>query len=831
MPPPPLATRKRLSAAGASQSAVRVEGIDWWLDVQYRSKKFSGKVAIRFEGAPDPLIVDSSRLEIISATLDGRPVEFREDPVRGELIVEGVSAGPHRLEIAYRGQAETEGLMGFYAAPAGSAYVLTSMLFPTGSRRLLPTFEAPTVKTVYRLVLSVDPDVIAVFNTAPVAEATDGGRKVITYAPTPPMSAYLLFLGVGPFDTLTVPGGRWSVTVAASPGRANAGRYAAERATELIAAYEEYYGVPYPLPKLDLVALENFWAGGMENWGAIAFRESAVLIDPSTTVRERRVNLLILAHEIAHQWFGDLVTPAAWDDFWLNESFATFVGHQVVARKYPSTQPWNYFMLRYYTLALDQDSAATPRPVKTPVPSPEQLNEIADEITYGKGAAVLRMIEAFLGEATFRNGLSRYLHRYRFANARAEDLWGALDEVSDQPVSRIMAAWITRPGYPVVRAAWSNGTLTLQQDRFRASGECSSETWPIPLRIGTATGEERRLFESPSVEIPAVTPRGLRINPDRTGFLRVLYDDRLFDERVEGFSSLSPIDQATLTDDTVAFVYARMNPIDRVLRLLRAAETSSEELTVSCFVSVLNDLRVPLHDDPEFAAADRGFLRAQIARVGIDRRVAEDESDQLLREAVADSLVRADPTFAREMADRFPAIDRAVPEIRPAIALGFASANESEAFDPLVERLRSSVLESDRMQLLGALSGFQDPDPLRRALALVPSPGVTTAGAFGLFVGMMFNPRSGGPFFDWYRERSADIAKWWGGTPLLGTVLEMMLPTVPTDLASTVEQYFREHPPADVHAALERGLENMQLRARLRQDWIHSAPNRVPILP
>ena len=818
------ASRKRLSAPGASHSTVQVEGIDWWLDVRYHEKKFSGTVAILFEGAPDPLTVDSSGLEILSATLDGRPVAVRADPAHGELIVEGVTKERHRLEIAYRGQAETEGLMGFYTAPAGPAYVLTSMLFPTGSRRLLPTFEAPTVKTVYRLVLSIDPDVVAVFNTHPVAEVTEGGRRVITYAPTPPMSAYLLFLGVGPFDTLTLPGGRWSVTVAASPGRASAGRYAAERAIELIAAYEEFYGVPYPLPKLDLVALENFWAGGMENWGAIAFRESAVLVDPSTTVRDRRVNLLILAHEIAHQWFGDLVTPAAWDDFWLNESFATFVGHQVVARKYPSTQPWNYFMLRYYALALDQDSSAVPRPVKTPVASPEQLNEISDEITYGKGAAVLRMIEAYLGETTFRKGLSRYLHRYRFANARAEDLWGALDEVSDQPVSRIMASWITRPGYPVIRAAWSNGTLTLQQERFRASGERSSETWPIPLRIGTARGEERRLFESPSLEIPLAAPHGLRINPERTGFLRVLYDDRLFDERVAEFGTLSPIDQATLTDDTVAFVYARLNPIDRFLRLLRAAEPSAEELTITCCVSVLNDLGIPLHDDPKFAAAGRSFLRAQIARVGIDRRPSESESDQLVREAVSDALVRADPSFAREMGDRFPEFDRAVPEIRPAIALGFASVHGSGAFDPLVEWLRSSKLESDRMQFLRALSGFQEPAQLRRALALIPSPGVTTAGAFGLFVGMISNPRSGRPFFDWYCERSTDIAKWWAGTPLLGTVLEMMLPTVPPELAPTVEQYFREHPPGEVHAGLGRGIENMRLRARLRRDLVPTTP-------
>jgi len=803
---------------------VRVEGIDWWLDVQYREKRFSGKVAIRFEGAPDPLIVDSAQLEIASATLDGNPVRFREDPAIGGLIFEGVSAERHRLEIVYRGQADTEGLVGFYAAPAGPRYVLTSMLFPTGSRRLLPTFEAPTVKTVYRLVLGIDPDVTAVFNTAPVSEAMEGGRRVITYAPTPPMSAYLLYLGVGPFDKLSVPGERWSVTVAASPGRASAGRYAAERATELIAAYEDYYGVPYPLPKLDLVALENFWAGGMENWGAIAFRESAVLVDPTTTVLEQRTNLLVLAHEIAHQWFGDLVTPAAWDDFWLNESFATFAGYQVVARNYPSNRPWNHYMLRYYEPGLDEDAGPVARPVKTPVASLEQLNEITDEITYGKGAAVLRMIESYLGEATFRKGISRYLNRYRYANAHAEELWGALDEVSDRPVSDIMASWITRPGHPVVHAAWSNGTLTLRQERFRTSGERSSETWPIPLRVLSSHAEERLLFGGPAVELPLATSRGLRVNPDRTAFVRVLYDDRLFDERLEEFGSLSPIDQATLALDTVAFVYAGKNPIDRFLRLLRAAASSTEELTVVSVVSALNDFRIPLHDVPTFAEADRTFLRAQTARLGIDRAPAEDESDHLVREVVTGACVRADPSFARELAARFPDIDRAAPELRPAIALGFASDRGPEAFEPLVARLRSEVLEGDRMQLLRALGGFREPGLLRRALDLIPSPGVTTAGALGLFVGLSFNPHGGRPFFDWYRERSADLTKWWAGTPLLGTVLQNLLPTVPGDLAPTVAQYFEEHPPSVGHAGMVRGIEEMHLRARLRRELVRPAP-------
>jgi len=797
---------------------VILRGVDWRLDVRYREKTFSGRVVLHFEETPDPLTVDASRLRIDSTLLDGRPVSFREDTARGTLTFSGFSAGPHLLEIAYRGAADPDALVGFYVAPAGKRYVLTTMFFPTGSRRLLPSFEHPSVKTVYRLVLTTDSDVTAVFNTAPISHRTEGDRQEITFAPTPPMSAYLLYLGVGPFDTIKVPGDPWSVTVAASPGRAYAGRYCAERASELVAAYEKYYGVPYPLPKLDLVALENFWAGAMENWGAIAFREDDVLVDPATTALERRVSLVVLAHETAHQWFGNLVTPADWDDFWLNESFATFASFSVVGRNYPSELAWNYFMARYLAPALQQDSLPSTRPVKTPVSSVDQLNEIVDDITYGKGAAVLRMVESYLGEDAFRAGLSQYLTKYRYANARAEDLWASLQEASAAPVSRIMAEWITRPGYPVIRARWSNGTLSLRQQRFRANGDCTAETWPILLRVSSPSGDVRRLFDSASTEVVLPSFRGLRINPGRTAFARTYYDEALFGHLLEEFESLSPIDQFSLATDTLAFVYAGMTPLSDYLRLVRVAMPVAAELPVHGIVDGLLDLASVLYDRREFSDVSRQFLSAQMARIGVDRRAGEAESSQLEREVVSAALVRTDPEFARELAVRVPEIDKVIPELRPSVSLAYAASGGPKAFDDLVERLRATLSEAARAQLLRALSGFVDPALLRRALDLVPGPVVPSASTLSLFRGMSMNPRSAQPFFDWYRERSSAIRPLWAGTPLLATVLESVLPPMGRELEEPVERYFREHPAPEARIGIERGLEKMRLRARLRRE-------------
>jgi tricorn protease interacting factor F2/3 len=796
---------------------MRVTGVDWWLDVRYREKSFAGKVSIGIEDVTDPLVVDSAGLAIESATLDGRAALYRLDSAKGTLEFPGVSGGPHRLEIVYRGAADPNSLVGLYVSPSGPEYCLTTMLFPTGSRRLLPSFEHPAVKTIYRLTLTVDPEVKVIFNTAPRAERSVDGRREWAFEPTPPMSAYLLYLGIGPFDTITIPGDRWSVTVAASPGRASAGRFCAERATELLAAYEEYYGVPYPLSKLDLVALENFWAGAMENWGAIAFREEAVLVDRTTSVRLRRLILEVLAHEIAHQWFGNLVTPAWWDDFWLNESFATFVGYRIVSRRYPSEDPWSDFLGRWVLPAFEQDSLPSAHPVHVPVDSPESLGESADAVTYGKGGAILRMIEAYLGEDTFRRGVSRYLSKHRYANARAEDLWTALSEVSDRPVGRVMSAWITRPGHPIVHAHWADGRLTLRQERFRADGVPSAGLWPIPLRISSPGGEATTLLEGPELTLPLASPEGLRIDPGRTAFSRTHYDASLFDRMVAEFPSMAPVDQWGLVVDSHAFVYAGLVPLEGFLALVRAGTPLTEDLPVRSIVASLSDLFGPLYDVPEFVATMRRFLRAQLQGVGLEALPSEPESRSMLRELLAGTLAGVDPEFARELAPRFAEFDRLAAELRWPVAVSFASAGGADAFDPLVARLRSTPRDSERAQMVLALAAFRDPALARKVLALIPSPGVTPSRALDLLGMMSANPAARRELFAWYRDGSTTLSEMWAGTPLQSLFLRMGLPRLGVDQAEEVERYFADHTPPEATQAVRQGLESLRLVMRLRR--------------
>lgn len=796
---------------------MRIASVDWWLDVRYHEKSFRGKVAIEVDGASDPLVVDAAQLTIEAATLDGRPVTFREDSVRGTLEFTGISAQPHHLEIAYRGNADPNSLVGMYVAPSGPGYVLTTMLFPTGSRRLLPSFEHPAVKTVYRLTLTVDPNVHVIFNTSPRTERPVDGRGELTYDPTPPMPAYLLYLGIGPFDTLAIPGDRWSVTVATSPGRAYAGRFSAERATELLAAYEAYYSAPYPLSKLDLVGLESFWAGAMENWGAIAFREDALLVDPTTSVRARRQVLIVLAHEIAHQWFGNLVTAAWWDDFWLNESFATFVGYRIVARLYPEEDPWTDFLLRWATPAFEEDARTASHPVHVPVDSPESLGENADAVTYGKGGAVLRMIESFLGEETFRRGVSDYLAEHQYANARSQDLWAALERASDRPVGRIMGEWIDRPGHPVIHAHWADGTLTLQQERFRADGAPSPGAWPIPLRIGSPEGEMIELFDGVERSFPLSTPRGLRIDPGRTAFARIHYDDALFASLAREFPSMTPLDQWGFVMDTHAFVYAQLAPLDRFLELVRAGGALEHDLPVRAMVDALSDLYGALYDEPLFAATVQQFLRTQLDRVGLVPLPDAPESHAVLREVLAGHLARIDPSFARELAPRFADFDQLPAELRGPVARCYAITEGPKAFAPLLARLRTTGRQSERVQMVQALGAFTDPALARQALSLITSSDVKPAVGVQLMVSTSMNPSTRRELFDWYREHAETLSDLWAGTPLHSICLRAIVPMMGIDQESEVNTYFGARTPSDARQAVEQGLESLRLVMRLRR--------------
>jgi tricorn protease interacting factor F2/3 len=380
-----------------------------------------------------------------------------------------------------------------------------------------------------------------------------------------------------------------------------------------------------------------------------------------------------------------------------------------------------------------------------------------------------------------------------------------------------MTEWITRPGYPIVHAHWADGQLTLRQERFRADGAASPGVWPIPLRVSSANGESMTLFEGREMTLAVSSPEGLRVDPGRTAFARVHYDDSLFDPIVAAFPSMAPIDQWGFVTDAHAFVYAELTPLARFLQLVRAGTSLTEDLPVRSIATAVSDLYRFLYDVPAFLATSRQFLRAQLRTVGLEARPNEPDSRGFLREQLATSLAWMDGDFARELSPRFAEFDQLSAELREPVAISYASEGGATAFDPLVARLRSTTRDSERVQLSHALAAFREPRLLRQALDLIPSPGVTPSGALDLLFAISANPVGGRELFDWYRGHTKALSEMWAGTPLLSIFLRGCLAGMGVDQEEDVERYFAEHTPPDAIMAVQQGLETLRLVMRLRR--------------
>ncbi|MCI4317294.1 MAG: M1 family metallopeptidase, partial [Thermoplasmata archaeon] len=527
---------------------------------------FHGTVEVDVEGAGGTFTLNADGLEISQARSGEGILQAESFPEREEVIISGLQADPSTIVLEFSGRVAEKGLVGLYRTRFGDGTFLTSQCAPTGARRIFPCVDRPDAKASIALDLTVGIDDGVVFNTPVVEQKTRGKRKRLRFDPTPPMSTYLFYLGVGPIEELRGRASRVRLSVVAPIGRSEEGAFALEHTSQILPAYEEYFRIPYPLSKLDLVTVPELSYGAMENWGAITFREMRLLIDETSTTAQRRDALSTITHEVAHQWFGNLVTMAWWDDIWLNESFATFMEPKMIGRLYPDSVALADFVLGWTAPALLGDSLPGTHPVRAPVEKVEEISQIFDEISYGKGSAVLRMAEAFLGEETFQRGVTAYLEKFKYGNARSEDLWASLEEAAGKPVREMLDEWVGRPGLPVVVVRTDGGQVSLTQRRFSLVGGTSAEApWPIPMVIEADGAARRILFDTATAELSAADAGSIHLNPGGLGFYRVLYDSPGYHHLRQRLDSLAPLDRWSILQDLYAFLLAGEVGMDRYL--------------------------------------------------------------------------------------------------------------------------------------------------------------------------------------------------------------------------------------------------------------------------
>ena len=424
-------------------------------------------------------------------------------------------------------------LLGFYRSKyqqnGKTKYLATTQFEAADARRAFPCWDEPEAKATYEISIIADNKFTAISNMPVKTKKKTGNKTTYNFQKTPLVSTYLIYLGVGEFEYLTGKAGKIQIRVVTTKGNISKGKFSLELAKKLLTSYEKYFGIKFPLPKLDLIAVPDFAAGAMENWGAITFRETILLYDPKTSsTRTKQFIAEVISHEIAHMWFGNLVTMKWWNDLWLNESFATFMATKFVDKFYPEWDLWNQFVEDAMNVAMGLDSLKTTHPIDVKVNSPAEIREIFDAISYDKGGCVLRMLENYVGEPNFQKGLKKYLSDFKYKNAKGQDLWDAIGKASKMPVTSMINTWLKQPGFPLVEINQDGNNLKIKQKRYLVEPDkkFSKGLWSIPLSLGLEKETSKTLFskKSMSVKLPKNTI-GFVANYGRKGFYRVKYDE------------------------------------------------------------------------------------------------------------------------------------------------------------------------------------------------------------------------------------------------------------------------------------------------------------------
>jgi len=442
-----------------------------------------------------------------------------------------IEKGKSELSITFCGII-SENLRGFYKSKyilnGEEKYIATTQFEATDARRAFPCFDEPAHKAIFEVSFIIPNSHTAISNTLPInIKEHTSGYNVVSFAPSPIMSTYLVAFIIGEFEYIEgKTKNNVAIRVFTTKGKKHQARFALDVAIKSLEFFEEYFDIPYPLENLDLIAIPDFESGAMENWGAITFRETAILVDDNqTSISNKQWVALVISHEIAHQWFGNLVTMHWWTDLWLNEGFASYIEYLAIDKIFPHWKIWNHFLISDHNIALELDGLQNSHPIEIEVHHPNEISEIFDKISYSKGASIIRMLALYIGENNFRNGLSYYLKKHSYKNTNTKDLWNAFEKISKKPISKIMSSWTKQSGYPILTI--DNTNKTIKQEKFFTSriqnkNNKNKNLWRIPLILENG---EKIFFDKKSIKIKdEVTGK---INQGESSFLRVKYDNEI----------------------------------------------------------------------------------------------------------------------------------------------------------------------------------------------------------------------------------------------------------------------------------------------------------------
>ncbi len=711
------------------------------------------------------LVLNALELEVADASVDDKalPDSAIKIDKKSELLTltlpSELAAGEHTVALSFTGKINQQG-QGLFYVPyqehgSGTKKILLATQFEaTDARRFFPCWDEPVFRARFQLTAVVPENWLAVSNMPIESEKKSDAGKEVRFAASPPMSSYLNVFVAGELDLIESRSGPTQLRAIATKGKAEMGRYALEATAQILQYYDDYFGVPYPLPKLDQIALPGGFGGAMENWGGITYYESTLLFDPKNSSAETKQNIYeVIAHEIAHQWFGDLVTMAWWDNLWLNEGFASWMGTKCTAHFNPQWEVWLRRNLprdptRRVGIAREQamegDARSTTHPIQQPIATEAEANSAFDDITYKKGQSFLRMLESFLGEDVFRDGVRRYMAAHKYSNSTTADLWSALSEASKKPVGEIAAGWTEQPGFPVVKVKREGeGKVSLTQERFTVNFQNASPLeWKIPITYAVI-GETPAtlLMTSKTASLPDVpADRALKLNVKGAGNYRVQYDDPSWNLLLQALPKLGVEDRVNLLSDAWALVQANRAPVSLYFGLVEKLPASTELAEREQLINVLDYINRLLVGSPErkkFQRYARSLLRPTFKALGWEPKAGELPTAVNLRASLITALGDLDDSAiiagCRERLEKYLTDPASLaPDLRPPVFAIVGRYADEKTWNQLHELGLKTTSIEEKQNYYNALAGAIEPKLLKKTLPIALTDELPTSRAIFL---------------------------------------------------------------------------------------------------
>lgn len=668
----------------------------------------------------------------------------------------------------------------------------------------------------------------------------DGDLRIVKFDRSPIMSSYLLAIVVGEFDYIERKSSDGVLVRVYTPlNKKQQGQFALDVATKVLPYYKEYFNIGFPLPKLDLIAIADLACGAMENWGLITYRETLLLVDPANTSLLRKQNIaLTVGHEIAHQWFGNLVTMKWWTHLWLNEGYASFSEFLCTHFLFPEYDIWTQFVTDMYTRALDLDALVSSHPIEVEVKHPDEIDEIFDEISYNKGACVIRMLHNYIGDEDFRKGMHLYLTRHQYKNTETEDLWQAFSESASKPVTQVMQNWVQKTGYPVVRVIkniqdGNKRILTLTQQRFIADGREPTEKtlWMIPIQISTPTLAIaiNTIFDQETMEITIENVKEnewIKINPETVGFYRTQYLPEMLETfvKTEAIQKriLPPLDRLGLLDDLFALIQAGKVSTVEALKLLDAYRNEDNYTVWQAICTNLAKLQLLLsHTDfgNKFDSFCVSLLAPLADRLGWTANAGESHLDTLLRPLVLSRLVSCNSAETIQKATHKFEIEgtNVAPDQRQLVYKAIMQGADEKTWNKMLELYRTADSQEEKDRFGLAFGAARDLDVLQKVLDFSMSSEPRSTETVRIVGAAGINAKGRDLAWNFFKANTEQFQEKYEGGYLLSWLVKSLTENFASEeKAIEIETFFKENKFAGTERTVQQAVETI----RLNSEWL-----------